>query len=323
MESTFRNSSIPSGTHSILGDKDSKFSELSTSTASVTLKRLLDFSQSSLPGLYRVVPKYFVLEYCESDAIACSKFHTSASPFSAHFREDPFQSFGIHYCGSVDLFFESSKQLHVRIPGFRSYDPAGDPGKQYINSKQFLLIVKLVALEVRAATLGVREKRIEKIRKCIESVSEGPKTCKIIWQWMHLQVKLACFRRTRPPEFFEFIMNKVLTDEFELGTKDGCKEYLEKCFRGGEVRLPTEYYRAVLKNERKLPFDVKVLFSECQGKENKEEKAASAVLNVLPRMIGGMNYVSEGRNFNKMIADCERLCKLYEHNLIQNKCKVM
>jgi hypothetical protein len=108
-----------------------------------------------------------------------------------------------------------------------------------------------------------------------------------------------------------------------LNSRDDCKEYLEKCLKGGEVKLPAAYYKAVLKHEKKLPFEVRVLYSECQNRENKEDKASSSVLKALPKMVTGLTVVKEGKAMLKLLNDCERLQKLYEANVHQNKCKVM
>ena len=66
-----------------------------------------------------------------------------------------------------------------------------------------------------------------------------------------MQVKLACFKKLPPPRYFEFIMNKVLAEEFSLDGRDDCKEYLEKCMKGGVFKLPAAYYKVVLANEKR------------------------------------------------------------------------
>lgn len=322
MENSFRKSSIASGTQSLAGDHDSRASEISVNSITANLRRLLDFSQVKLPGLYQITPKYFILEYCESDSIAYSKFHTSHSSISASFKEQPHTVYGIQYCGFIKVK-TSTNSVKILIPAYRSYDPAGMQNAPYLNSKQFLLLIKLISAEVKAAISGVREKRLEKLKKCIESVTLLPKSMALMWNWTHLQIRLACYKQLQPPKYFEFILNKILTDDFHLDSRDDCKEYLEKCLRGGVVKLPLAYYKAVLSHERKLPFEMKVVYSECENRENKEEKAENCALVHLPKMIQGLTCVKEGKNFAKLLNDCERLHKLYESNVHQNKCKVM
>ena len=118
-------------------------------------------------------------------------------------------------------------------------------------------------------------------------------------------------------------MNKVLAEEFSLDGRDDCKEYLEKCMKGGVFKLPAAYYKVVLANEKKLPFDQKILYSEFDARESRDDKAAGMVLDLLPKMVPKLTCVKEGESYLKMVSECERLCKLYDANVRQNKCKVM
>ena len=311
------------GRKSQAGDKNSQVSEVSANSLTANINRLFDFSQTKIPGLYRVTLKHFILEYCESDAIACTKFHIKSEQFIPKFKEEVIIINGIQYCGYIEIQYPIADIINIYIPAYRSYDPAGLNGKQYINSRQFMIMLKLFSAEIRAAQLGVRERRIEKIKKNIESVCKIPESMNLLWNWIHIQIKLACYKKLSPPKYFEFIMNKILTEEFSLEERDDCKEYLEKCMRGGNIFLPVAYYKAVLTHEKNLPFDLRVLYSEIESKENQEDKASGVVLKYLPKMIPNITCVKEGKNYMKLAADCERLCKLYDANVHQNKCKVM
>ena len=311
------------GSRSSLQDKDSRASEISSTTVSASLKRYFDFSQNKIAGLYQTTPRHFILEYCESNAMAYAKFHTSSSQFSSLFSEDPLVDHGIQYCGCIDINFSPSESIRILIPGFRSYDPAGELNRQYVSSRQFILLAKLLSAEIKAAQLGVREKRLEKIQRTIESICEATGSMSMLWNWTHLQVMLACYKRINPPKYFEFIMNKILSEEFSLEGRDDCKEYLEKCMRGGTVKLPIAFYKAILANEKKLSFELRTLYSEIVARENKEEKASVVSLSYLPKMIPNFSSVKEGKSYGKLISDCQRLCKLYEANVHQNKCKIM
>lgn len=320
MENSFRLSSKASGPQSLAGD--SRTSEISVSSISANLRRLFDFSQEKMPGLYRVTSKYFILEFCESDSIAYSKFHTSHCEVSAKFIEEAYESAGIMYVGFI-LVEHPINTVRIPVPAYRSYDPAGSTNNEYLASRHFLLIIKFLSILVRASTCGVREKRLSKIQQIIQSVSPLVQSMSMLWQYTFLSVKLSCYKHLEPPKYFEFILNKVLTHDFDLNSRDDCKEYLEKCLKGGDVRLPVAYYKSVLKHEKKLPFDVKVLYSECQNRENKEDKAQSHILKELPKLISGLTVVKEGKGMLKLMNDCERLHKLYEANVHQSKCKVM
>lgn len=323
MDMSLREPSLSSSTQSIAGDRESRNSEMSMGSLSSNIRRLFDFTQDKIPGLYRLNSKYFILEFCEIDAIAYAKFHTSSYQFQATFREENLVIFGIQYCGLIEINHGNSNSIKILVPGYRSYDPAGNSIRQYINSRQFINLLKLLSIQIRAAQLGVRQKRLEKIKHSIESISQIPDTMFSLWNWTYLQVILACYKRLQPPKYHEYILNKVLTEEFSLDGRDNCKEYLEKCLNGGEVKPPRSYYKSILANERKLPFDVRVQYTEFENRESKEEKATRVFLHYLPKIVPGITIVREGKSFVKMVSDCERLCKLYDNNVAQNKCKVM
>ena len=323
MATSSRKGRIPSNPHSQFGDRESYASEASSTSILANLKRLFDFSITKIPGLFRITSNYFYLEYCESDAIAYTKFHTSQVQFTPKFYEQNTKINGIQYCGYISIHHEDADSINIYIPAYRSYDPAGLIGCQYVASKQFMMIIKFMSLGIRSSQLGVKEKRLSKIKKCIESVSQAPSTMTNLWNWTFLQMKLACYKKLSPPKYYEFLINNVLIDEFSLENRDDCKEFLEKCLRADEVKVPRAYYKAILANEKKLPFDLKVLYSEIENNENKEEKANGVVLSKLPKMVTSLTCVKEGKSYSKLLTDCERFCKIYETNVAQNKCKVM
>lgn len=323
MEVSMIRKSQSSNPQSLIGDKDSRASEISSTSLLTNLKRLFDFSQTTIPGLYKVTSKYFILEYCESEAIAYSKFHVKGLQFDCKFYQSSAVLYGIQYCGYIEILHFNTQSIQILVPAFRSYDPAGQLGRQYVTSRQIMALTKLLSLEIRAAQLGVKERRMDKIKRSIETISKIPESMILLWNWVHLQIKLACYKKLQPPHYFEYILNKILSEEFSLEGRDDCKEYLEKCMKGGVVKMPSAYYRAVLEHERKLAFDLKVLYSEIEAKESKDEKASTVILTLLPKMIPNLTVVKEGKNYLKMVSDCERLYKLYESNLTQNKCKIM
>ena len=166
--------SPPSENNSQIGDKNSRISEISINSLISNIKRLFNFSEVHIPGLYRITSRHFILEYCESDAIAYSKFHINSEQFIPIFIEDELTINGIQYCGYIDIQYSTTDIAKILIPAYRSYDPAGTPGQQYINSRQFMIMLKLFSVEIRAAQLGVRERRMEKIKTNIESISKIP-----------------------------------------------------------------------------------------------------------------------------------------------------
>ena len=134
-----------------------------------------------LPGLYKITSKHFIFEYCESNSIACAKFHTSTQTFQCSFVEEPLTIYGISYCGFIEVSHSNFEPIKILIPAFRSYDPAGIQGSQYVASKQLMVLLKLLSVEIRASLSGVKERRIEKIKRNIENISHVPNNIQMLW----------------------------------------------------------------------------------------------------------------------------------------------
>ena len=73
---------------------------------------------------------------------------------------------------------------------------------------------------------------------------------------MTIQVKLSCYRKNQPPNYADFLRQKLISKRLELkpGIHDHTKEYLERYlgFQNGalnheEVIPPNQFYNAVLK----------------------------------------------------------------------------
>lgn len=290
----------------------SRKSDASCTSSSMTLSQLFDFLATHIIGLFKVTSKHFILEYKEDNRTANLTLRLYKTNIYAELVHGKIRRFGIDYNAYVKILHENGEEFFILIPECRSYNPAGTD-RPYITFNQYMFITKLVAVEVRAATLGIPENQIDDIFDCIQKASQVYATIKEVCEWIHLQIKCACYLRIQGPNFYELLLNKASLSEFDLNIRDHCKEYLENCLDGSEVSLPRLYYKVVLENEPRLQFDKKVLFAEIIRRESNKSKA---VLYHLPKAVPHMVYVKQGKNYTQIVNDIE---KFYAgHNSVEN-----
>ena len=136
-----------------------------------------------------------------------------------------------------------------------------------------------------------------------------------------MQIKNACFTKTKSIKYFEFLIQKVTVGELLLNDRNHCKEYLESCLKGGQISIPCEYYKSVVLHETKLSFEKKVIFSEIICRENK--KVENRVLTLLPKFVPNIIYVKQGKSYNQLLKDSEKYYSIYNSPTINNPCKIM
>lgn len=282
----------------------SRKSEISATSSCVTLSRMFDFLSTYIPGLFKITSKHFILDYKEEPRSANITLRTAKASILAELIHTKSRKFGLDYSASIKILHNSGEEFTIFIPECRSYDPAGTT-LPYISFPQYIFIAKIIAAEVRAATLGIPEYQIDEIFDSIRRVSQIYLTIKELSEWVHLQIKCACFLRVSSPNYYELLLNKAIIDEFDLNLRDHCKEYLENCLDGSEIILPKVYYKSVLENEPKLHFDKKVQFAEAIRKVSAKQKA---VLYYLPKAVPKMVYVKQGKNYTQIINDIEKFC---------------
>ena len=297
----------------------SRKSEISISS-SARIAALFDFSATNIHGLYKITSKQYVLEYKEDDESTNLLLRTKKCGLSADFNEEKYNECGIDYDWQIVVSHPQGEKFKILIPNLRSYDPAGLE-KPYVTASQAYFIQKLVAAEVKAAICGVSEQKIDFINDAFYSLSKIYKNTKHLTDWIHLQIKNACFTKTKSIKYFEFLIQKVTVGELLLNDRNHCKEYLESCLKGGQISIPCEYYKSVVLHETKLSFEKKVIFSEIICRENK--KVENRVLTLLPKFVPNIIYVKQGKSYNQLLKDSEKYYSIYNSPTINNPCKIM
>jgi hypothetical protein len=291
-------------------------------TLSSKTSNLFDFSFTHIPGLYRITSNHFLLDYKEGLKVYSLSFRTKRSRISANFYMHKVVEYGIEYESQIQILHDTGEKFDIVIPGVRSYDPAGIEAP-YLNYFQYSFIKKLVAIEVRAASSGISEDHVDYIKEKISGISETSKTIPEMTNWVHLQIKLACFKKSTRPKYFEYLLSQAISFNFSLNERDHCKEYLEKCLNSEEFVLPIEYYKIVLDHEPNLSFDKKIQYSEVISKENRLKNPKSRILINLPKVIPNIAYVKQGKSYNQLLKDSEKYVNLVNEVKKNITCKVM
>ena len=282
----------------------SRTSDTSSTSSTARVTRLFDFSVRSMPGLYKTSSKHFFLDFHEESATAALALHTRPGVIFSEFCESPIVQSGIEYSAHIKIVHVTGGEFTILIPDCRSYNPAG-LDKPYFTSLQYYFIVRLIAVEVKAACLGVSEEKLDMIRSNIEKISIISKNLREIIDWVHLQIKCACYRKTIAPKFFEFLIGKASKNEFLLEGREHCKEYLESCVSGEEIYLPLAYYVGVLEGEAKMQFQKKVSFAEIIRKESKLKRNGGA-LKYLPKAVPEIVSGKQGKSYAQLVSETER-----------------
>ncbi|OMJ89332.1 hypothetical protein SteCoe_8535 [Stentor coeruleus] len=277
-------------------------SNTSYASTSVALCRMFDFVSSHIPGLFKVTSKHFLLEYKEDLNSTNLSLRISKTNIIPELIQIKVIKYGLEYTAHIRILHDNYDEFFILIPECRSYDPAGTT-KPYLDFQQYLFISKLIAIEIRAAILGIPEHQVDDIFVSIQKVSQIYQSVKELAEWVHLQIKCACFMRINSPSYYELLLNKASLGDFELNSRDHCKEYLESCLEGGEVVLPRLYFQSVLDNEHKLPFEKKNQFAEVIRKDSIKPRA---VLYYLPKAVPQMVYVRQGKNYTQIVNDIEK-----------------
>lgn len=198
-----------------------------------------------------------------------------------------------------------------------------------------------MAIEVKAASLGAKEKDLELIRKSIGPLLEFHMRKRVLMEWMNLQVKLACYRKASPPKYSEFLRLRLLTKQLKLDDgRNHTKEYLEKCMqfdRGlltyEKVVPPNQYFKSLIKNEAGLPYHLKLRYADLDTKISPLKAAENVVLRFLPKFVPDMDdYTDKGKKFSELTQAVNQLDKQYQNGLSkvylqyeqdEHDCKVM
>jgi hypothetical protein len=299
--------------NSSLADRSSK------STAVQQLQDLLDFSLSHIPGVYKCTPDQMRFEITEGNYIARAQLALLHPHLSSRVSFQAFSEFSISYYCSVDICY-SDLRAAIKIPCFRSYNPTGTT--EYLSYPQFIFIIKLASALIKAAISGAAEAEIELIRTAIKKLPSYSSN-QLMADYIFLQVKAACYRKISPPSLPEFIIAQALKGNCQL--RDDTKEYLESylMYIKGEISetiVPVEYYTAVIRSEKKMPWEAKSKFAEMESKAVRSGRQ----LKCLPRIMLDMEYVEVGEDYTNLQMEINKSTSEFEASIERfNECVLM
>ena len=300
---------------------NSRDSLLSYTGSFQNLTRLLDFTASTIPGLFKSSSNRFILDYKEEDLTVNISFRTRNLMLQADLCETILVQYGIEYNTHIKITHENGEEYLILIPDIRGYNPAVIE-KPYITTKEYSFIVKFISIEIRAACMGVFEEKIDYIKEKIQSISKMyPKVNEII-EWVHIQIKCACYKKSAAPKFYEILIASTVARCIFISDNNHCKEYLENCISGEEVFLPDIYYQSVLDNEPKISFKTKIKYTEILNRD-KRKTGSRAILRYLPEMLNGLLYVKKGKTYLKLFNDMNKYAQSYKSTQETNPCKIM
>jgi len=227
----------PSLTPSHLLDEDG-------SATACSFIQLFSFALNHVENLYTFHPKSreFLFHYSEGEFM--TRLRTVTSPAAVGYTVEfvpAVQEFnGINYLGSIQVAYEDLKAL-IRVPGERTYDPAGvsdSQGNEVVDSKSFHFLAALTAAKVMAAKCGAELSFIREMHRVTKPVMEAYHHRLWLGEWMQLQVEKACFSKNQPVDYPGYlntqIMQKVLILSQEKQSHS--REFL------GSLKPPASYY---------------------------------------------------------------------------------
>lgn len=288
-------------------------------SASQQLHELFDFSLNIIPGLYKCTPECLTFELVEENFIARAQISLPNPHLNYKVSLAQFQEFSISFYCSVS-FTHSDCVTSVKLPSYRSYNPTGL--LEYLTHAQFLFMSKFAAVLVKSALSGALAEDLKLIKNAIKPLPSY-KSNKIMLDYFYVQVIQACYAKSPPPSFPEYICAQIMKGGF-LPRAD-TKEYLEyylMYIKGeiSEVKIPAGYFSAMLKYEKNLPWDVKNRFLEEEGKSARGSK----MLKNLPLLLEELDYVEVGLGYQELNEEIGKLAEEFEKSIDKfNECIFM
>ena len=292
-----------------------------STTDQYQIQELLDFSLNKISGVYKCTPEKMLFEMIEGNIIARAQLQFSHPPLNYKVTMSSFSELSLSYFCCIYIYHQNDNQTTIKIPAFRSYNPAGVI--PFVTHSQFLFTLKLTSALVKAAISGVPESELLYLKNCILQF-HSYKSNKLMIDYMYIQVKVACYRKASPPTYPEYICAQIMK-----GThlpREDTKEYLEgylQFIKGetNETKLPLEYYSSILRIEKKLSWDLKVAYTELEVKATKNTR----MLRLLPLIVDSLAYIETGTNYQEMKTEIDKLYQEFNDSVenIKNECILM
>ena len=240
----------PSINPSHLQDEDG-----SATTCSFT--QLFSFALNHVENLYTFHPKSheFLFHYSEGEFM--TRLRTATSPaavsYTVAFIPAAEEHNGINYLGCIQVTYEDQFKALIRVPGERTYDPAGvsdSQGNEVVDSKSFHFLAALTAAKVMAAKSGAELSFVREMHRVTKPVMEAYHHRLWLGEWMQLQVEKACFSRNQPVDYPGYLNTQIIQKVLLLNQEkqSHSREFLSS------LKPPANYYtvrhiQALLKDE--------------------------------------------------------------------------
>ena len=283
------------------------------------VQTLLDFTINKVSDLYKCTPEKMQFEMIEGNVMARAQLVFTKQHLNYKVVMGTFTEFSLSYYCCIHIY-HFDRQTTIKIPAHRSYNPSGLI--EYVTYSQFIFTLKIAAAMVKAALSGAAESEISYLKNCIVPL-QSYESSKSLVDYMYIQVKTACYRKIMPPSFPEYIFAQVIRGTFHL--REDSKEYLESylSFSKGQItdiKIPIEYFSSVLKNEKRLSWELKGKYSEMESKAT----TAGRMLKYLPEIVEDIVYIDIGTNYKEMNAEIYKLFNEFDQSVEQfDKCATM
>lgn len=283
------------------------------------VQELLDFSINKVSGVYNCSPEKMLFEMVEGNIISRAQLLFTSPHLNYKLVLGTFAEFSLSYYCCVYIYHPDHQTI-IKVPSYRGYNPTGLI--EYMTYPQFVFILKITAAMIKAAISGAAESEFRYLKSCISPL-QSYQINKPLVDYMFIQVKTACYRKIMPPSLPEYICAQVIKSSLSL--REDSKEYLESflAFSKGEtfeVKLPVEYYSTLLKSEKKLPWELRVAYTELESKALKNGR----ILKLLPQIVENFAYVETGSNYLEMNEEISKLFADFEGTVEKfNECIVI
>lgn len=268
---------------------------LSKSTSMSNIQEMFDLSLNKVHGVYKCTEEKMLFGISDKNHIARAELLFVNPNLSYKVIMIPFQEFSLSYYCSINIYHENIQSI-IKIPALRTYNPTGV--LEFLSYNEFWFLLKITSAAIKAVISGTSEKELGYLKNSIKTLPSYMNN-NVMIDYMFIQVKTACFRKIIPPTYPEYIITQIMKGVYL--PREDTKEYLEVylMFIKGEThktQIPYEFYMSVLKNDKKISWELKEKFTEKLSESNKN----SRMLKHLPWLVESLEYVDVGCKYEDL-----------------------
>lgn len=227
------------------------------SATSYSFAQLFTFNLNHVDNLYTYHPKSheFLFHYSEGEFMTRLKTVTNPSTvnYTVSFVPALEMHNGINYLGYIQVTYEDQFKALIRLPGERTYDPAGETdsqGNEVVDQRSFHFLAAVTAAKVIAAKCGSDLSFIREMHRVTKTVLDTYHHRLWLSEWLQFQVEKACFSKNQPVDYPGFLNVQILQKVLVLNQEKQAhsREFLSS------LKPPGNYYsvsprQTLLKNE--------------------------------------------------------------------------